>query len=172
MDQEGESICTREEELWEQQSWQTLTHHMLLIQREMDAFKEGSMTGGAECFGRENIKVRTWYDVALEMAQTEQAVEIQVHTSITGLIFLFEKIISPLKSKQIMKQCRESHLPTSSHEEVCLQAEEPHLFCISSAPGEITLKAFKKLNLLQSELSHTVQSCPWNPRVHSAHVLL
>lgn len=46
------------------------------------------MTGGAEHFGRDNRKVYTWYNVSLEMVQSEHAVGIQVHTSITGLIFI------------------------------------------------------------------------------------
>jgi len=57
----------------------------------MDAFKEGSMTEGAECFGREHRRGCIWYDISIEMAQTDQAVGIQVHTSITGLIFYLKK---------------------------------------------------------------------------------
>lgn len=67
------------------------THHMVLIQREMDVFKEDSMTGWAECFGRENRKACTWYDFSLEMAETKQAVGIKVHISITRLIFYLKK---------------------------------------------------------------------------------
>lgn len=40
MEQEVEDTYIGEEELSEQQSWQT-THHTLLIQREMDGFKKG-----------------------------------------------------------------------------------------------------------------------------------
>lgn len=76
-------------EVSEQQSWLNHTPHISYPEGN-GFFKEGGMTGGAERFGRDNRKVYTWYNVSLEMVQTEQAVGIQVHTSITGLIFIWK----------------------------------------------------------------------------------